>query len=47
MLACQLPFDAAVGAPVVFYLGTFVFTIVATLTQLGDHDTSIEIAFGM
>ncbi|CZR51242.1 uncharacterized protein PAC_01117 [Phialocephala subalpina] len=47
MLACQTSFGATVGAPVVFYLGTFVFTIVATLTNLGDHDTSIEIAFRM
>ncbi|KAF8853806.1 hypothetical protein BDZ45DRAFT_63521 [Acephala macrosclerotiorum] len=47
MLACQSSFGTTVGAPVVFYLGTFVFTIVATLTNLGDHDTSIEIAFGM
>lgn len=47
MLATQLPFGATVGVPVVFYLGTFVYTIIATLVDLGDNDTSIEIAFGM
>jgi hypothetical protein len=47
MLACQLPVGATVGAPVVFYLGTFVYTIIVTLVNLGDNDTSIDIAFGM
>ncbi|CZT09854.1 uncharacterized protein RCO7_02209 [Rhynchosporium graminicola] len=36
-----------VGAPVVFFLGTFVFTIVTTLSNLGDNDTSLALAFGM
>lgn len=35
------------GAPVVFFLGTFIFTIVATLSNLGDNDTSLALAFGM
>ncbi|XMA14279.1 hypothetical protein WAI453_007070 [Rhynchosporium graminicola] len=47
MLACQYSFGATVGAPVVFFLGTFVFTIVTTLSNLGDNDTSLALAFGM
>ncbi|KUJ22862.1 uncharacterized protein LY89DRAFT_728972 [Mollisia scopiformis] len=47
MLACQPSFGASVGAPVAFFLGAFVFTIAVTLNSHGDHDTSIEIAFGM
>jgi hypothetical protein len=36
-----------VGAPVVLFLGAFIFTIVATLANLGDEDTSLAFAFGM
>jgi hypothetical protein len=47
MLACQYSFGATVGAPVVFFLGSFVFTLVSTLSNLGDEDTSLALAFGM
>ena len=47
MLACQYSFGATFGAPVVFFLGAFVFTTVATLSNRGDENTSLALAFGM
>lgn len=47
MLACQYSFGTTVGAPVVFFLGTFVFTINSILSNLGDEDTSLALAFGI
>ena len=47
MLACQYSFGATIGAPVVFFLGTFAFTIVETFANLGDENTSLALAFGM
>jgi hypothetical protein len=47
MLACQYSFGATIGCPIVFFLGTFIFTIVTVLSDLGDSDTSIALAFGM
>jgi len=47
MLACQYSFGATVGAPVVFFLGAFGFTIVSILSNLGDQSTSLALAFGM
>ncbi|KAH8657575.1 hypothetical protein BGZ60DRAFT_434531 [Tricladium varicosporioides] len=47
MLACQYSFGTTVGAPVVFFLGAFGFTMVSTLALLGDQSTSLDLAFGM
>lgn len=47
MLATQLSFGSTVGAPVVFFLGAFSYTLVTTLGDLGDEDTSLDLAFGM
>ena len=47
MLACQYSFGSTVGAPVVFFLGAFVFNIVTALETLGDESTSLALAFGM
>ncbi|KAG0650613.1 hypothetical protein D0Z07_2684 [Hyphodiscus hymeniophilus] len=47
MLACQYSFGSTVGAPVVFFLGAFVFNIVTALEALGDESTSLALAFGM
>ncbi|EPE28037.1 hypothetical protein GLAREA_04828 [Glarea lozoyensis ATCC 20868] len=46
MLATQLSFGSSVGAPVVFFLGAFSYTLVTTLGSLGDEDTSLDLAFG-
>lgn len=47
MLACQYSFGATIGAPVIFFLGQFVFNILVTQANLGDNDTSLALAFGM
>lgn len=36
-----------VGASVIFFPGTFIFTIVLILSKLGDEDTSLALAFGI
>ena len=47
MLDCQASFGAAVGAPVVFFVGSFLFGVISNLTAVGDNDTSHALAFGM
>ncbi|CZR51374.1 uncharacterized protein PAC_01249 [Phialocephala subalpina] len=47
MLACQYSFGTTVGAPVVFFLGAFGYTMGTTLASLGDQATSLALAFGM
>lgn len=47
MIACQYSFGSAVGAPVVFYIGSFIYAIIETNSDLGDNDTSHALAFGM
>lgn len=46
MLNCQYSFGSMVGAPVVFFLGGFVFAIVQSLQDLGNEDTALALAFG-
>jgi hypothetical protein len=47
MLGCQASFGAAIGAPVVFFLGSFFFSVFSDLSTVGDNDTSHALAFGM
>jgi hypothetical protein len=47
MLDCQASFGAAVGAPVVFFVGSFLFGVISNLSAVGDNDTSHALAFGM
>lgn len=47
MLDCQASFGAAVGAPVVFFVGSFLFGVIQNLSVVGDNDTSHALAFGM
>jgi hypothetical protein len=47
MLDCQASFGAAIGAPVVFFLGSFLFSVFSNLSTVGDNDTSHALAFGM
>lgn len=47
MLECQASFGAAIGAPVVFFLGSFFFSVFGDLSAIGDNDTSHALAFGM
>lgn len=46
MLGCQASFGAAVGAPVVFFVGSFLFGVISNLTVVGDNDTAHALAFG-
>ena len=47
MLACQYSFGSVVGAPVIFYIGSFIFALLQVNSALGDNDTSHALAFGM
>lgn len=47
MLACQYSFGSTIGAPIVFYIGSFIYAIIETKYQLGNNDTSHALAFGM
>jgi hypothetical protein len=37
----------AVGVPIVFFAGSFLYTVFDTLSSLGDNDTAHALAFGM
>jgi hypothetical protein len=47
MLNCQASFGATVGAPIVFFVGSFLFGVISNLSILGDNYTSHALAFGM
>jgi len=46
MLSCQYSFGSVVGAPVIFFLGGFVFTLLQSLEALGDENIAEGLAFG-
>jgi len=46
MLASQTSFGVAVGAPIVFFVGSFLFSVISNFGTLGDNDTSHALAFG-
>lgn len=47
MLACQYPFGAAVGAPILLYIGSFVYTLATVRNADGDRETARALAFGI
>lgn len=47
LITSQLPFGAIVGAPVVFYLGSFIYTVLDLLDNPSDQDRAISIAYGV
>jgi hypothetical protein len=47
MLACQYSFGTTIGAPVIFYMGSFVYGIFEINKTLGDNDSGIALGFGM
>ena len=47
MLACQYPFGAAVGGPILFYIGAFIYTIADLHDAKGDRNTARALAFGI
>lgn len=46
LLDSQTSFGDAIGAPVAFFLGSFLFSVFGNLGALGDNDTSQALAFG-
>ena len=47
MLAAQYSFGVTVGAPVVFFCGSFIYTLLENYNNLGDNNVSHALAFGM
>ena len=47
MLACQYPFGAAVGAPILLYIGSFVYALATLDNSDGDRVTARSLAFGI
>lgn len=47
LLGAQSDFGTAVGAPVLFYLGAFVYTILDLQSDPSDQDSAISLAFGV
>lgn len=46
MLNCQYSFGSMVGAPVVFFIGGFIFALIQSLQTFGDEDIALALAFG-
>lgn len=46
MLDCQAGFGGTIGAPIVFFLGSFLVSIFGNLSQLGDNTNAHALAFG-
>ena len=47
MLACQYPFGAAVGAPILLYIGSFVYTLATIRHSDGSRAATRALAFGI
>ncbi|KAK3386307.1 hypothetical protein B0T20DRAFT_366109 [Sordaria brevicollis] len=47
LISSQLNFAATIGAPVVFYLGAFIYTILDIRNMPSDQDAAISLAFGV
>lgn len=47
MLACQYPFGASVGAPILLYIGSFIYNLATLHKAEGDKDTARTLAFGI
>jgi hypothetical protein len=47
LLGSQYSFGSAVGSPVIFYLGAFIYTILDLKNDLSDEDAAFSLSFGM
>ncbi|KAI1763195.1 hypothetical protein GGR53DRAFT_377129 [Hypoxylon sp. FL1150] len=47
LLNSQASFGSTVGAPVLFFVGSFVYTVLDSDNNLGDNDTAHALAFGL
>jgi len=46
MLQCQASFGATIGAPIAFFLGSFLFSVFSNYETVGDNNTAHALAFG-
>ncbi|KAL2051236.1 hypothetical protein ABVK25_008484 [Lepraria finkii] len=47
MLDCQYPFGAAVGAPILLYISSLIYSLATLHNAEGDHDTARSLASGI
>ncbi|KAI8631979.1 hypothetical protein F5Y19DRAFT_472864 [Xylariaceae sp. FL1651] len=47
LLNSQASFGSTIGAPVLFFVGGFIYTVIDSDNSLGDNDTAHALAFGM
>lgn len=47
LIGAQYSFGSAVGSPVIFYLGAFVYTILDLQNDPSDEDAGLSLSFGM
>lgn len=47
LLRAQADFGTAIGAPVLFYLGAFIYTILDLQSDPSDQDSAISLAYGV
>ncbi|PMD34068.1 hypothetical protein L207DRAFT_517297 [Hyaloscypha variabilis F] len=47
LLGAQSSFGELVGSPVLFYLGTFLYTVLDLRSSLSNEDTAISLGFGI
>ncbi|KAI1338612.1 hypothetical protein F5Y15DRAFT_122459 [Xylariaceae sp. FL0016] len=47
LLNSQASFGSTIGAPILFFVGGFVYTVLDSDSSLGDNDTAHALAFGM
>jgi hypothetical protein len=46
MLDCQSGFGGAIGAPIVFFIGSFLVSVFSNLSNIGEHSSAFAISFG-
>ncbi|KAM0198510.1 hypothetical protein ACHAPI_004037 [Fusarium lateritium] len=47
MLDSQVKFGSTVGAPILFYIGAFIYSVFDVQSNIGEHPTAHQLAFGM
>ncbi|KAI1264980.1 hypothetical protein F5Y18DRAFT_417504 [Xylariaceae sp. FL1019] len=47
LLNSQASFGSTIGGPILFFVGSFIYTVIDSDNSLGDNDTSHALAFGM
>lgn len=47
LLNSQTSFGSTIGAPILFFVGSFIYTVLDADSNLGDNDTAHALAFGL